>query len=81
MAKANNVSTTSDDLEAPICAVLDMAGVAVALFDHASTEVIQDDDTHIKIDRITWNLLGFAIRHERDLADVLMGAYEARATP
>jgi hypothetical protein len=77
MAEANSVCTTSDDLEGPISNVLDMAGIAVVVFDYASGEVIPNG-TFVRVDRATWGLLGFAIRHQQELAKALFDAFETR---
>jgi hypothetical protein len=77
MAKADCTSTTPPDLEGSISSVIDMAGVAVVIFDYASGEVISED-TFVRVDRTTWGLLGFAIHHQRELAKALFDAFEAR---
>jgi hypothetical protein len=71
MAKANDVLTTSDEPEGPISNVIDMAGICVVAFDYASSAGIADG-YYIKIDRMTWNLLGWALHHQRDLANALV---------
>jgi hypothetical protein len=35
------------------------------------------DGAYIKVDRMTWNLLGFALHHQRELAKTLFDSYEA----
>ncbi len=81
MAKANSVCSTSDarleELEAPICAVIDMAGLCVIAFDYCSGELIPDG-AYIRVDRTTWGLLGFGLRHQQELAKTLLVSFEAR---
>jgi hypothetical protein len=70
MTKADDVCSTSENPEGPISDVIDMAALCVVAFDHASSAGIPDG-AYIKIDRMTWNLLGFAIHHQRELAKTL----------
>jgi hypothetical protein len=76
MAKANDVNTTSDEPEGPISNVIDMAGLCVVAFDYASSAGIADGD-YIKIDRTTWNLLGWALQHQHELAKTLVDSFDA----
>jgi hypothetical protein len=76
MVKADNVPSIS---EGTISNVVDMAALCVVMFDHASTEIIPNG-TCIRIDRAAWNLLGFAIHHQRELAKTLFDAFEAGAS-
>jgi hypothetical protein len=84
MVKADSTYHTSDDdaarlddLEGPICAAIDMAGLVVIAFDHASA-ASTPEGAFIRVDRQTWGLLGFAIRHQQELAKAVLVAFEAR---
>jgi hypothetical protein len=80
MAKADNTHSTSDtrleQLEAPICAAIDMAGLAVLVFNAASIAAAPDG-AFIRIDRETWNSLGFTLHHQIELAKAVLVAFEA----
>jgi hypothetical protein len=80
MAKADTTCTTSDarleQLEAPICAAIDMAEVAVIVFNHASIAATSDG-AFLKVNRQAWNSLGFLLQHQRELAKAVLVAYEA----
>jgi hypothetical protein len=82
MSQAKTEHTTSDErleqLEAPICAAIDMAAVCIVAYDHLSSEAIPNG-TYIQVNRETWNTLGFALRHQQDLAKAVLVAFEAQA--
>ncbi len=82
MAKADSICSTSDarleELEAPICAAIDMAALCILAFDHISGETIPDG-AFIRVDRRYWHSLGFALLHQQELAKAVLVAFEAQA--
>jgi hypothetical protein len=80
MTKADSTHTTSDtrleQLEAPICAAIDMAALCILAFDHISGETIPDG-TFVRVDRRYWHSLGFALLHQQELAKAVLVAFEA----
>jgi hypothetical protein len=85
MAKATDIHSTCDDrleeLEAPICAAIDMAALCTLAFDHISREGIPDGSYYIRVNLRAWNILGFALRHQQEIAKALLVAFERADAP